>query len=328
MRRKQTKMTERSPLGTSIPLAALIQTLAVAEHLSFRHAANALGVSLSSVSSRVKALEEDLGILLFERHARGVRLTEAGRLFVERVSAGVDQLDHAVKTAGMAASGESGQLRIGIHALIPRSFLTELIAQYREAHPGIEFEIAERTARDAVIQLRSGLLDLAFIAGPAELPDFHSRRIWTEPLVAVLPEQHSLAGQSSVTWPDLAGETFLTRYGSTGPQVHDHIILRLAGCLLPPSIQRFDVERGTLLFMVEQGFGITIVGAATALLPTTGIVFLPFADEPEPVPFSAIWSPFNQSPAIRNMLVLAGRLGRLCDSAPDDIQHQRRGRAQ
>ncbi|KAA0968171.1 LysR family transcriptional regulator [Aureimonas fodinaquatilis] len=83
-------------------MAALVQTLAVAEHLNFRHAANALGIAQSSVSARVKALEEDLGILLFERHARGVRLTEAGRHFIEQVATGIDQLDHAVRTAGMA----------------------------------------------------------------------------------------------------------------------------------------------------------------------------------------------------------------------------------
>ena len=124
-----------------IPLASLIQTLAVAEHLSFYRAAQALGTSQSNVSARIKALEQDLGILLFERNTRGVRLTEAGRLFVERVAAGVDQLDHAVKTAGMAASGECGRLRVGIHALMPRSFLAELIAQFREDHPGIDVEI-------------------------------------------------------------------------------------------------------------------------------------------------------------------------------------------
>lgn len=97
-------------LGSRITMVSLIQTLAVAEYLNFRHAANALGVGQSSVSARVKALEEDLGILLFERHARGVRLTEAGRRFVERIAAGVDQLDHAVKTAGMAAAGTCGRL--------------------------------------------------------------------------------------------------------------------------------------------------------------------------------------------------------------------------
>ena len=298
-------------LGSRIPLASLIQTLAVAEYLNFRHAANALGGSLSSVSARVKTLEQDLGVLLFERHARGVRLTEAGRQFVEHVAAGVDQLDHAVKTAGMAASGECGRLRIGVHALIPRSFLAGLIGQYREDYAGIEVEITEGTARDAVMQLRADRLDIVFMAGTPELPDCHTRRIWTEPLVAALPDRHRLAKQAAVTWADLAGETFLARHGGTGPQVHDHIVLRLAGRWPAPSILRFDVERGTLLSMVGQGFGITIVGAATSLLQTSGVVFVPFADEPEPVPFSAVWSPFNRSAALHNLLTLASDMGRL-----------------
>lgn len=316
MRRRATHTIDRpwgapTALGSRIPLASLIQTLAVAEYLNFRHAANALGVAQSSVSARVKALEEDLGILLFERHARGVRLTEAGRHFVERIAAGVDQLDHAVKTASMAAVGECGRLRIGIHALIPRSFLADLIGRYREDHPGIEVEMAEGTARDAVMQLRADRLDVVFVAGTPELPDSHSRRIWTEPLLAVLPERHPLASWSTITWADLAGETFLVRHGGTGPQVHSHIVLRHAGRWPAPSILRFDVGRGALLSMVGQGFGITIVGAATALLPTTGIVFLPFADEPEPVAFSAVWSPSNRSAALRNLLTLASDMGRL-----------------
>ena len=106
-------------LGSRIPLASLIQTLAVTEHLNFRHAAKALRVSLSSVSARVKTLEEDLGILLFERHARGVRLTEAGRHFVEDVAVGINQLEHAVNTAGAFAQGELGRIRVGVYALTP-----------------------------------------------------------------------------------------------------------------------------------------------------------------------------------------------------------------
>ncbi|MCR8493433.1 LysR family transcriptional regulator [Brucella anthropi] len=295
-------------LGSRIPLASLIQTLAVAEHLSFCRAAQALGTTQSSVSARIKALEEDLGILLFERNTRGVRLTEAGRLFVERVSAGVDQLDHAVKSAGLAASGKRGRLRIGIHALIPHSFLAELIGQYREDHPGIEVQIAEGTARHSVMRLRADQLDVVFVAGTPDLPDCHSRPIWTEPLLAVLPEQHPLAAQPAVTWDDLASEAFLVRHGGTGPQVHDHILLRLAGRWSAPSILRFDVGRSTLLSMVGQGFGVTIAGAATSLLPSTGVVFLPIADELEPVAFSAIWLPSNRDVALHQLLDLANEI--------------------
>ena len=74
------------------PLVSLVELIAVADHLNFRHAANNLGVTQSSVSTRIKALEETLGILLFERRHRGVRLTEAGRRFVTEVSSGIEQL--------------------------------------------------------------------------------------------------------------------------------------------------------------------------------------------------------------------------------------------
>lgn len=296
-------------LGSRIPLVSLIQTLAVAEYLNIRHAANALGVSQSSVSVRVKMLEDDLGILLFERHARGVRLTEAGRHFVEHVAAGVDQLDHAVKTAGMAARGECGRLRIGVHALIPCGFLARLIGQHREYHPHIEIEMTESTAREALMQLRADRLDIVFAVGTPELPDCHSRRIWTESLVVALPARHRLAGQAAVTWADLVGETFLVRHGGTGPQMHDHIVSRLAGRWPVSFIRRFNVECSTLLSMVGQGFGVTIGGAATSLLPTSGVIFLPFVDEPEPIAFSAVWSPYNQSAILRNLLDLARKMG-------------------
>ena len=315
MRRRLALIESHNPrrttaLGSRIPLASLIQTLAVAEYLNFRHAANALGVAQSSVSARVKALEEDLGIFLFERHARGVRLTEAGRHFVERVTTGIHHLDHAVSTAGMVARGEQGSLRIGIHALIPGSFLADLLELYREQHPGIEVEIAEGTARDSVMELRAGRLDVSFSAGFPELPDCHARRIWTERLLAALPSRHPLADRAGVTWAELARDTFIVRLGGTGPQVHDHIVMRLAGKSLGPSILRFDVERGTLLSMVAQGYGVTIAGEATRLLHSPSVTFLPIVDEFEPFAFSAVWSPHNRSPALRNLLDLAAELGK------------------
>ncbi|WP_137387936.1 LysR family transcriptional regulator [Rhodoligotrophos defluvii] len=291
-------------------MAALVQTLAVAEYLSFRHAAKALGVSQSSVSARVKALEEELNIFLFERHARGVRLTEAGRHFIDRVAIGIDQLDYAVRTAGMAARGELGSLRLGIHDLIPGSFLANLLERYRQQHPGIEVEIAEGTARKNLMQLRADRLDVTFVTGSPEFSDCRSRPIWSERLLAALPSCHPLSEGAGVTWADLAGETFIVRHGGTGPQAHDHIVLRLAGGCPDLAILRFDVERGTLLSMVAQGYGVTVVGEATSLTHTPGVTFLPVLDELEPVAFSAVWSPHNRSPLVRSLLGLAVEMGR------------------
>ncbi|WP_066556305.1 LysR family transcriptional regulator [Croceicoccus bisphenolivorans] len=163
--------------GGRIPIAALIQTLAVAEHLSFHRAALALGTSQSSVSTHIKALAAELGILLFERNTRGVRLTEAGQQFVARVAVGIDQIDYAIKTANMAADGEYGRLRVGTPGLLPCSFFGELIARYRGAYPGIALEIMEATARDTITHLRADRIDVAFVAGAPELTDCHSRWI-------------------------------------------------------------------------------------------------------------------------------------------------------
>lgn len=93
------RMTARSSVarvGRRISLLSLTQVLAVAEHLNFRHAAEALGMSQSSLSTRIRNLEEEIGIIVFERRHRGVRLTEAGRAFVAEIAAGLGQIDHAV----------------------------------------------------------------------------------------------------------------------------------------------------------------------------------------------------------------------------------------
>jgi DNA-binding transcriptional LysR family regulator len=108
-------------------------------------------------------------------------------------------------------------------------------------------------------------------------------------------------------WSELASENFLTRSGGAGPQVHDHIVLRLAEHWIQPRIQRFDVERDTLMSMVAQGYGITLTSEAAAQASFPGVVFRPILDEPEPITFSALWSPHNRSRALKDLLALAQR---------------------
>lgn len=291
-------------------MVSLIHVLAVAEHLNFHHAANVLGTTQSSVSGRIKGLEETLGIILFERLPRGVRLTEAGRHFVEQVAVGIDHLDHAVKTAGLLARGEQGHLHISAYALISNGFLAGLLNRYREQHPDVEIKIAECRAGDAVKQVRDGRLDVAFVLGTPDIPDCHSKPTWTEQLMIALPATHPLADCDGVTWADLSAETFLVRHSGTGPQLHDLILLRLAERWPRPSVQRFDVDRLTLISMVEQGYGVTLATEATSQIRFPGVVFLPVLDEPGPVVFSAVWSPNNRSPALRDILDLAMKAGR------------------
>ena len=292
-----------------IPMVALVQTLAVAQYLSFHRAALALGTSQSSVSARIKALETDLGITLFDRNTRGVRLTEAGRRFVDQVDDAMGILDRAVKTAGMQARGEAGVLRIGVHALTPDCFLDRLLGRFRSTRPGVRMHITEGTAREALLMVRESRLDLAFMACTHEIPDLQSRVIWRDRLTAALPVGHPLTAYPNVEWRQLSAETFLVRHSGTGPQVHDLIVLRSAGKWQTPTIQRVDVGRSALLSMIAGGYGISLFVEEAAATAMTNVTFLPISDEPETIPFSAIWSPRNRDPALLDLLTLARKMG-------------------
>ncbi|TCP89735.1 LysR family transcriptional regulator [Rhizobium sp. PP-CC-2G-626] len=308
-RTQDSAMRPAALLTGRIPLVSLMQVLAVAECLNFHHAANRLGVSQSSVSTRIKALEENLGILLFERRHRGVRLTDAGRSFVAEVAVGIEHLDHAVKTAGAISTGLVGRLSIGLHSSIAAGYLADLRRRYRQEHPNIELVIAEGRSADTITQVREGSLDIAFVMGTTDAPDCHSRTVWSEHFVIALPVHHPWATAESFGWRDLASETFLVRQGGAGPQLLNHITRRIAERDRVPNIRRCEVGRDTLMHMVADSEGITLTSEAASHLPFPGVVFRTIADEMEQARFSAVWSPHNRSPALKNLLDLVAAMG-------------------
>lgn len=311
LRRANERVAQSSALlGGRIPLVSLVQVLAVAECLNFRHAANRLGISQSSVSTRIKALEDNLGILLFERRHRGVCLTDAGRSFIAEVAVGIEHLDHAVKTAGAISTGMVGRLCIGLHSSIAAGFLADLRRKFRETYPDIELVIAEGRSADTIRKLREGTLDIAFVMGAADAPDCHSRLVWSEPFVIAVPVRHPLATSEDFEWVDLAPETFLVRQGGAGPQIRDHIIRRLTERSRSPKVRRRDVGRDTLMHMVADGEGITLTTEAARHVPFPGVVFRTISDETEQARFNAVWSPHNRSQALKNLLDLAAGMGR------------------
>lgn len=293
-----------------VPLYSLVQFLSVAEHLNFHHAANVLGTSQSCVSARIKALEETLGILLFERRHRGVQLTEAGRRFVVEVSTGIGHLDHAVRTAGMVCSGSTGQIAIGSTTSIAGSFLAKLRGRFRETYPGVEEIVMEGSAKQTIALVRDGKLDLAIVLGPVDAPDCHRRLLWTEPYKVALDAAHLLAMTDRLEWADLASELFLLPVAEAGPPLFEHVVRRMAERGHSPRVQRRDVGRATLMHMVAAGEGVTLVSQSAGYMNNPAVVLRSIADETDQAGFSAVWSPQNRNPALNNLLDLASAMSR------------------
>ncbi len=128
-------ISKRTPITGSqaiVDFISISQALIVADQASFSQAARVLGVKQSAVSRRIQALEDELGVSLFERQSNGVRPTIAGRRFFERARTAFAEIDLAVKNAAAAGRGEEGMIRIGILPSLLSGFLRDVLSEFRE----------------------------------------------------------------------------------------------------------------------------------------------------------------------------------------------------
>lgn len=173
-----------------IDFTSVVQAISVSEQLSFRRAAVVLGAPQSVVSRRVRNLEDELGVSLFERHSGGVRTTAAGRVFFARAKKAIVDLDYAVKSAGSAGRGAEGHLRVGIFASIASGFSRDLLAAYTADHPSVAIDVAECAPREQMARLKERRLDVAFLTGLPVAPGLDVELLWHERVFVVLPAAH------------------------------------------------------------------------------------------------------------------------------------------
>jgi DNA-binding transcriptional LysR family regulator len=300
----------RRKTGAPSPALTLIsvsQALLVGEYLSFRRVATVLGVRQSAVSRRVRELEDELGVSLFERHHAGVRITNAGVRFLQEARAALLQLDQAVKTATAAGSGAIGRISIGIVSSIGTGYLRDLLQVYRSRHPEVGIQILESGSADNIAAVRKRQLDVAFIIDTSDANGCETFPLWTERIFVVLPEHHALCERKEIEWADLRKEYLIIRQSECDRALCDRLTRRF----LDPNrgaMQKLNIGRDTLMHLVAMGLGIGLATEATVATPFPRVTFRPVAGDDELLQFSAVWLPHNDNPALRRFLSLARSL--------------------
>ena len=303
-----------------VDVVSITQALLVAEHLSFRRAASVLGIRQSAVSRRVRSLEDQLGVSLFERHHGGVWITAAGVRFFERVRYAIAQLDQAVESAGAAGRGQNGHLRIGIFSSIANGFLRELLRTFRAEHPDVILKISEIESREYIELIQKRRLDVVFVMGAVAVSNFETLQLWTERIFAILPRGHALCAQTEVEWEALRDENFILRQSDPGPTIQDYVIKSLAYPGHRPSVQKYDVGRETSVHLVALGLGVSLTTEATTASSYPGVAFRPIADVGSVIPFSGVWSPDNDNPAFRRFLSFARVLSKKWNDRSEEVR--------
>jgi len=290
--------------------------IAAADHGSFRRAAAFLGVQESAISRRVRDLEDRLGAALFTRSAGGVQLTQAGRQFVQRGRKALSQIGIARAEVSAIGRGENGEIRIGIFSSLASGFLSDLFLAFGQRHKAVRLIFVDGNPAEHVAAVRQLQLDVAFLTGLTSWPDCQSQQLWSERIFAVLPERHPRAGDTEVSFGDLAGETFIVSESAPGEEIHDYLVQRLADLGRHPDIQQQAVGRDTLMQLVALGCGLTVTSEATTGAQFPGVVFRPIVGEI--LPFRAVWSSRNDNPAFWRLMELARSMARV-DDPPEII---------
>lgn len=280
--------------------------IALAEELHFGRAAQRLRIAQSAVSQSIKALEHELGASLFMRTKRSVRLTAAGRSFVDGARrALVDLAETRAAVQGIAA-GEAGRLVVQYVPLAALTELPALVARFRDRTPAVELVIEAASSAEQLEAIRAGRCDIGFVplaATRRELDPLAFEVISRDPLIAMMSSDHRLASRRWVRLEDLRGEAFVF-LGQTGePQLNLLFRNRCLEAGFDPDI-RMEVASSDALFgFVAAGLGVSYVPEVIAKLRYPGVCTVPV----RPVSYggiAAVWHPAQISGAGRRFLDL------------------------
>ncbi|GAA3698829.1 LysR family transcriptional regulator [Nonomuraea antimicrobica] len=247
----------------------------VARGGSFTAAAELLGYTQSAVSRRVAALERAAGGPLFERLARGVRLTPAGAALHRHAVAVLDRLERAGEELAAIHGGRGGTLRVGSFATANVDLVPGALKRFAGRRPGVELRLTEGLSGHLVERLRAGALDVAVISDyPAGLPDEDARTVplRDDRLFVALPAGHRLAAEPGVDLRDLAGETWI----EAAPRGQPTLLVRAcaAAGFTPRSGLRVAEWSGKFGF-VAAGLGVTLVPELAARAVPGDVVLKP-----------------------------------------------------
>jgi DNA-binding transcriptional LysR family regulator len=276
--------------------------VAVAEELHFGHAAERLHIAQPSLSQQIRRLEQQLGVSLFERNSRNVRLTPAGEAFLREGRRALAQAERAI-SATRAAAAEL--LTVGFYGSAGRALLPAVLTAFRERHPLTEVSVRE-ILFGSIGEILDGRVDVAFTRLMPDQTALAVEVIATEPRLVALATTHPFANRQTLTFADLRGESFIINpmVADDGPPPRWLDEQRRHG--LPGRVAAQARSTQEIVTLVGAGRGVCLLPAAATLHDRhPDVVYVPVTDA-EPAVVSLAWLP-DRSSAIVDAFIATAR---------------------
>lgn len=250
--------------------------LAVAEELNIGRAATRLDMAQPPLSRQIAALEDELGVQLFDRARSQIRLTQAGEVLQGHARQLLDRLEVALRETKQIGSGAAGRISIGFAGSASYGVLPALIRSYHEQFPGVSLDLMAMNNADLQRALVQREIDVAVARSRLNDEELRSEFLCSEPLVLALPATTPLATQDQIALASLAQETLVLYPRCPRPSFADTVLEALAQeGLLPDSVELAH-NLQSALSLISVGVGVGLVPQSVSEVGVPGVVFRPY----------------------------------------------------
>jgi DNA-binding transcriptional LysR family regulator len=232
----------------------------VAYHASYRRAAEELHLSQPAVSQQIQALEEELGVSLFDRSGVRVRLTEPGTVLLRYALRGARLAEEALAAVGRVQGETGGELRLGASTTVAQYVLPRMLGAFQKQHPRVELSVVSGNTERIVAALHGNEIVLGIIEGPASSREIHKQKFLEDRMVLIMPRKHPWAGRESLPPEALTEMPLLMRERGSGSRRVVELALRRGGLKqrqLHIAMELDSTE--AILSGVEAGLGVGFV---------------------------------------------------------------------
>jgi DNA-binding transcriptional LysR family regulator len=282
--------------------------VAVADEENVSRAALKLHISQPGISRQIRDLEEEIGFQLFERSAKAVRLTAAGKVFLTEARNILLQTEAAVKKARAVAGGiTGGEIHVGYAPSLTVQILPPILHAFQEQCPRVRVVLHDLSSEEMLTRLGEKKLQVALTVPPRGkiARNFSTKELARYALCVAVAPTHPLAKLKNITLAQVAREPLIGLSRKDYPDAHEEMRKLFATAGLKPEVAE-EHEGGTsIIAAVEAGRGIALVPGSLACIVGTRVKLLPLKPALPPIPVGAVWLKENDSELVKKFISAA-----------------------
>ncbi len=294
-------------MSNQLELRHLRYFLAVAKELHFRKAAENLFISQPGLSRQIKQMEEDLGLILFERHNRKVKLTASGLYLKEEISRLFQNLDAVLAQAKLIEQGIEGNLKLGYIGSAMQNVIPDFLLKIREVYPSIRFDLKELDNRKQIDGILNQELDFGFVRVDRVPQEIAIKPVFEDTFSLVLPKNHPISQATYKHLSQFKNEVFILFDESYSKSYFEKVMQIFDQSKFHPEISHKTVHAYTIYRLVENNFGVAIVPSALKSGYAMNVKFIELTDVDIRTTLRIIWHKKQQAKVLKNVLALIGQ---------------------